>query len=276
MRSRDNSGPGRRLRPILEGLEGRELPSVLGASAPGGGRSAPHVAPPAIVAHPDSPNGLLGQRAPGPFVDPAFLRQVAATLYPPTAPRGTPTAAEIRRQTFTARWIGAYTVDPPRFSDRASTIRLYGTAGGSNQFLKGKFDIVLFPPADPTATPNPGDLFANQITGSAMLFGQNYLQSGAQLALDLNGTPAPGSPPGALPTRLYWAYDNNTSGGPYAAPGGVVPGSGFTQGGGVMDLRWIPDPHPATGTSGSGRVIVTFQGLIHASHIVSGVSKFIS
>ena len=46
-------------------------------------------------------------------------------------------------------WVGQYTIGPPRFSDRASTIHLYGVAGGSNQFLKGKFQIALFPPADP-------------------------------------------------------------------------------------------------------------------------------
>ena len=53
----------------------------------------------------------------------------------------TPTPAEVHRQTFAARWIGQYTVGPPRFSDRASTIHAYGVSGGSNQFLKGKFQI---------------------------------------------------------------------------------------------------------------------------------------
>lgn len=268
MRSRDRSKAGRPLRPVLEGLETRELPSAMGTSAP-----RPSAA---IVAHPASTNGLLGKRAPGPFLDPAFLQQVASTLYPPDSPMGSPTPAEIRRQTFTARWIGNYTINPPRFSDRASTIHLYGTEGGSNQFLKGKFNIVIFPPADPSATPTPGNLFANQVTGTAVLFGQNYLQSGAQVVLDLHGTPEPGSSPGALPTRLYWAYDANASGGPYAAPGGIVPGSGYTQGAGRLDIQYIPDTHNAPGTLGSGRVIVTFQGLIHTSQIVSGISKFIS
>lgn len=264
MRSRDPRGARCRLRPVLEGLEGRELPSAPSPSAP------------AVVARPDSPNGLLGKRAPGPFLDPALLRQLAAEIYPTGTGAGSPTPAEIRRETFTARWVGQYTIGPPRFSNSASTIHLYGTAGGSDQFLKGKFDIAIYPPANPSATPTPGDPLANQVTGVASLFGQNYLQSGAMLVLDLNGTPAAGSAPGALPTKLSWTYDNNTSGGPYAAPGGIVPGQGFTQGAGVMQLRWIPSAHPAPGTSGSGQVVITFQGLINTSQIVSGISKFIS
>jgi hypothetical protein len=230
----------------------------------------------AIVAHPDSPNGLIGKGAPGTFLDPRLLQQVAAALYPSTSPPGTPTPGEIRRQTFTARWVGRYTIGAPRFSDRAGTIHLYGVSGGSNQFMKGKFQIAIFPPANPAAAPTPGNPYANQITGVAALFGQSYLQSGSMLVLDLNGTPAPGANPDALPTQLTWTYDANTSGGPYAAPGGVVPGSGYTQGAGVVQLRWSPDPHPAPGTSGSGRVVITFEGLINTSQIVSGVSKFIS
>jgi hypothetical protein len=260
---------------MIEGLEAREVPSSSGAASalalrPGMTR------PPAIVAHPDSPNGLLGKRPPGPFLDPRILQQAAAALYRPEVPPGTPTTREIQRQTFTARWVGRYTIGAPRFSDRASTIHLYGVAGGSNQFLKGKFDIAIFPPSDPGATPTPGNPYANQITGVAALFGQNYLQSGSMALLDLNGAPAPGSAPDALPTQLSWTYDANTSAGPYAAPGGVAPGAAFSQGAGAMQLQWTPDPHPIPGTSGSGRVIITFQGLINTSQIVSGVSKFIS
>lgn len=183
---------------------------------------------------------------------------------------------EIRRETFTVRWVGQYTIGPPRFSDRASTIHLYGVAGGSNQFLKGKFQIAIFPPANPSATATPGNPYANQITGVAALIGQNYLQSGSNVVLDLNGTPAPGSAPNELPSQLTWTYDSNTSAGPYASPGGVAPGSGFTQGAGTLQIRWSPDARPLAGTRGSGRVVITFQGLINTSQIVSGVSKFIS
>ena len=48
------------------------------------------------------------------------------------------------------------------------------------------------------------------------------------------------------------------------------------QGAGTLDLKWIPDAHPLAGTMGSGKVIVTFQGLINASQLVSPISKLIS
>jgi hypothetical protein len=247
MRSRDPRAGRCRRRPILEGLESRDLPSALVSSSAG--------------------QTVINNR---------ILQQAATDLYPANVPPGTPTATEIRRQTFTARWVGKYTIGPPRFSDRADTIHLYGVSGGANQFLKGKFNIAIFPPANPAATPTPGNPYANQITGVAALYGQNYLQSGSMVLLDLNGTPPAGSAPDALPTQLSWTFDANASAGPYAAPGGIVPGSGFTLGAGAMRLQWTPDAHPLAGTAGSGRVVITFLGLINTSQITSAVSKRIS
>lgn len=79
-----------------------------------------------------------------------------------------------------------------------------------------------------------------------------------------------------MPTELTWTYDSNTSAGPYSSPVGILPGSGYTQGTGTVEIHWIPDLHPLPGTRGSGKVVVTFQGLINTSQIVSAVSKFIS
>jgi len=266
---------------MLERLETRELLSIV--RTPTVARSDTHPASTSAAlqalsnqVHVDSPNGLLGVGAPGPFLNPAVISRSAAQLYPASSPPGTPTKREIHRQIFTARWIGQYTIGPPRFTDRASTIHLYGVDGGSNQFLKGKFQIALFPPADPSATPTPGNPYANQITGVAGVFPQNYLQTGAALVLDLNAVPAPGSNAGVLPTHLTWTYDSNTSASNYSAPSGIVAGSGFTQGTGTLDIKYIPDPHPHPGTRGSGMAIVTFQGLINTSGLVSAVSKAIS
>jgi hypothetical protein len=271
----------RRRRPVLEGLETRVPLSALATAAAARSDTKAATASAAVLAlsnqaHVDSPNGLLGAGAPGPFLNPAVIAKAAAQLYPANSPPGTPSKREIHRQTFTARWIGQYTIGPPRFSDRVSTIHLFGVAGGSNQFLKGKFQIALFPPADPGATPTPGNPYANQITGVAGLFAQNYLQSGALLVLDLNAVPAPGSSPDALPTQLTWTYDSNTSASNYSAPAGIVAGAGFTQGTGTLDIKYIPNPHPQPGTMGSGMAIVTFQGLINTSGLVSAVSKFIT
>ena len=170
--------PRDRSRPTLEGLEPRELPSGALASSTASVRPTSRHATAAIVAHPDSPNGLIGKKAPGPFLNPTVIKRAAAALYHANVPPGTPTprrsAARLSQPGGSASIRSA-----PRFSDRASTIHVYGVSGGSNQFLKGKFQIALFPPADPGATPTPGNPYANQITGVAALFGQNFLQSGS-------------------------------------------------------------------------------------------------
>ncbi len=281
-----------RSRPVLEGLEARELLSAAISSTTqhAAARSSAYLAlvqrelaaargqsaASANQAHTDSPNGLQGKLPSGSFLNPKVIRQVADALYSNSPSPGTPTQREIHRQTFTSRFIGQYTIGGPRFSDRASTIHLYGTAGGSNQFFRGKFQIAIFPPSDPAPRRRPGTPMPTRSRATADLFAQNYLQSGSSLVLDLNGTPAPGSNPNALPTELTWTYDSNTSAGPYASPVGILPGSGYTQGAGTLEIHWIPDQHPLPGTRGSGSVVVTFQGLINTSQIVSAVSKFIS
>jgi hypothetical protein len=115
---RGRPGTPLRRRPALEGLEARELPSsALSASASAAGRAAVRHAS-AIVAHPDSPSGLIGKKAPGTFLNPKVLRQAADDLYTAEVPPGTPTNREIRRQIFTARWVGQYTIGAPRFTVR--------------------------------------------------------------------------------------------------------------------------------------------------------------
>jgi hypothetical protein len=260
-------------RPILEDLEPRDLPSGASAAAASSvylallEREQSLASTSSSQAHIDSPSGLQGTKSAGKFLNAAVIRQAADDLYGSGA---TPTKREISRQTFTARWVGSYTIGPPRFNDRADTIHLYGTSGGSNQFLKGKFDMTIFPPANPGATPTVGDPYANQVTGVAALIPQNYLQSGSMLVLDLNSTPGPNADPKTLPTQLSWTYDSNTSAGAYSAPGL------FTQGTGQLTISYQPSAHPVAGTLGSGKVVVTFQGLINANEIVSAVSKYIS
>jgi hypothetical protein len=234
-----------RHRPVVEGLETRALLST--------------------------PTALSSQAPSRSFPNPQVIQQSINLLYGPTSPTPmTPTPREIHRETFTARWIGGYTVGPPRYSDRASTIHVWSKTGGSSQFRKGIFDMVLFPPADPNATPTPGNPYANQVTGEASLFPKSLLQTAGLLIFDLNGTPNSGSDPLALPTHLNWVYDFNQSGGQYAAP------VGFTQGAGTLDLQWMPNAHPRAGTMGSGRVVVTFQGLLNYNQINNDIAKVIS
>ena len=288
MRSQDPRGRRlRRYRPMLEGLEARAVPSIiLSTGAPQHRGHRPGTAavralarlasaqqpPPAAgnPAQPDTSNGL-GKGPVGPFLNPKVIQQSVNLLYGPSSPTPmTPTPREVRRQTLTGRWIGEYTVGPPGFSDRASTIHAWSKNGGSNAFLKGKLDLVLFPPADPGATPTPGNPYANRVTGFVDLFTQNLLQSSGVLALDLNATPGPGSNPRELPTHLSWTLDTGASIGNFSVE------ALFPQGTGTLDIRWIPDAHPLAGTMGSGKMIATFQGLLNYSQIANPISKFYS
>lgn len=237
----DRRGIERRWRPRLEGLEPRDLLSTV----------LPEIA-----------------RVDSGFVpNPAVIQQSINLLYGPNSPTPiTPTPREVKRETFAARWLGNYAIGPPTFLDRASTIHAWSKSGGSNQFLKGKLQMELFPPANPTAAPSPGDPFANRVTGLAALTPQNFLQSSATLLLDLDATAGMGSTKSGLPTRLSWTYDPSSAGA-YTVP------ALFTQGTGTLDIKWIPDAHPLPHTLGSGTMIVTFQGLINTSGIISSVSR---
>ena len=107
----------RRSRPLVEGLETRELMSAA----------------PTLKAGAD-------------LVNSAAIQHFANLLYGPDSPSPmTPTSRALKNQLFTAQWEGLYTVGPPRFSDRASTIHAYAVSGGSNQFLKGKLNITSKP-----------------------------------------------------------------------------------------------------------------------------------
>ena len=109
----------RRSLPIVEGLETRELMSTTSPSA-GVGRAAD-------------------------LVNSPLIQKFANLLYGPnSATPMTPSPPALKRQLFTAAWVGQYTVGEPLFSDRASTIHAYAVSGGSNQFLKGKLNLVLY------------------------------------------------------------------------------------------------------------------------------------
>ena len=182
MRFRQARSP-RRHRPQCEGLEARDLLSVLPASM---ASSSPR---PAARATMTRSGASAGDQV---FPNPAVIANSINLLYGPnSAAPMTPTPAEVKRQTFTAKFVGTYTIGPPRFNDRSLTIHAYSKDGGSNQFQMGKMQLVIFPPANPDAQPTPGDPYANQVTGIAALFTQNYLQTGGMAILDLNGLPTP-------------------------------------------------------------------------------------
>ena len=278
MRPRDRrSRPAAAARPILEGLEPRESPSATPVAAATASPRSPVRPSAAIVAHPESPNGLLGQRAPGGFLDTRVLQQVAAALYPAIClPARRRRARSVARP---SRHDGPASTRSVRLGSRIGPARSISTASraaptsSSRGSSRSRSSLRRIPtrrrrPAIPTPTRSLAwpPCSARTTSSRAVCWCSTSTARRPRVAT-----------PDALPTQLTWTYDNNTSGGPYAVAGrGRRRDRDSLREPASLQIRWSPDPHPAPGTSGSGQVVVTFQGLINTSQIVSGVSKFIS
>ncbi|WP_435018169.1 hypothetical protein TA3x_000115 [Tundrisphaera sp. TA3] len=146
----DRIKPRRASRPLVERLEGRDLPTA-----------------PTLLTGPIRALdlGALMGRAEAGQADP---------------PDRQPTPRELARQRFTARFAGSFATGPPRFTDQASRIFIKGS-GTSSAFLHGDFQMALYPPAD-RAT--------GETTGLAALLDKNVANSGNLLLLDLQGDPS--------------------------------------------------------------------------------------
>jgi hypothetical protein len=319
-----NDQRSRRYRPCLEGLEVRDLLSALHVVGPvqgHGDTKGPYLN---LVVQKD-PTGtradrVSASRSPSTgtphWVDESLLQELAKTLYAPittttpttvdgqTYPPGTysvpqMTASEIRRETFWAEFVGHYSVGAPRFTDQSATIHIDsdGRNVTSNQSLNGRAQLLLFPPADPTASPTTLDPLAGKVAGLFSFFTANALQSGDSLFAEVTNLPnVASSDPSmldhGLPSQLQFLIDpNGVSGGIYSTPAYTVTtasgqsslitgGSGgavaFNQGGGVVDIKYIPTNHLRAGASQSGTVIVRLQGLINTTGVTNPLYKGIN
>jgi hypothetical protein len=316
----------RQCRPRLEGLESREVPSTLHVVGPVPG---PHTRGPSLNlivvrdpasratsrAHATTSHANASTATP-PWVNPAFLDRIAASLYAPvttttattvggqTFPAGTysvpqPTPAEIGRQTFWMEFVGHYDVGAPRFSNQSATIHIYsnGRDVTSNQSLNARAQVLLLPPADPTASPTTNDPVAGQVAGLLSFFPANALQSGSQLFAEVANLPGvPSSDPRmldhGLPAHVQFILDpGGVTGGVYSVPAytvttaagessqhvgrtnGVV---GFTQGAGQIDIHYIPTHQLHDHAAQSGTVIVRVQGLINTTGVTNPLFKGIN
>lgn len=319
----------RRFRPRLEvdGLETRELPSTLHIVGPlqRPGSKGPYLN--LIVAEPSSAApkatakahaaaaGAGESAATPPWVSASVLQQTAARLYAPittttpqtidgvTYPPGTysvpqPTPAEIRRETFWMEFVGTYYVGAPRFSDQSATIHIYsnGRDVTSNQSLDARAQLLLLPPADPSATPTTDDPMAGQVAGLLSMFPSNALQSGSSFFGDVTNLPglpsdAPGVLHDGLPTHVGFTLDpNGVTGGVYSVTaynvltptGQTSPTTGgnggavSVQGAGEIDIKYIPSGHPHGGASRTGTAIVRVQGLLNLTGVTNPLYKGIN
>jgi hypothetical protein len=305
----------RRYCPCLEGLEVRDLPStlhVVGAGQGQGDTKGPHLnlvvqeTSRSTASRRVSDSRTTSAGTPR-WVSASLLQQLAKSLYAPitttttttvdgvTFPPGTyaapqMTPSEIHRETFWAEFVGHYSVGAPRFSNQSSTIHIFsdGRNVTSNQSLDGRAQLLIFPPADPTASPTTLDPVAGKVTGLFSFFAANALQSGTVLFAEVTNLPDvassdPSMLDNGLPSQLQFIIDpNGVSGGIYSTPAYTVTtasgqsslitgGSGgavaFNQGGGVVDIKYIPTNHLRAGASQSGTVIVRMQGLINTTGV---------
>src|SRR5262245_60527430 len=242
----------RRYRPGSEGLEARDLPSAVRVVGPPPGQhptAAPYLNLVRMVEAHRGAGAHRGLSTPGqnvptpPWVNESLLQGLAQSLYAPITittpvqvgsqvfPPGTytvpqPTQEEVHRETFWSEFVGTYSVGPPRFANQAATIHIYsqGKSVTSNQFRNGRAQVLLFPPADPTATPTPLDPVAGQVAGLGSLFTTNVLQSGSVLFAEATNLPGvasndPAALDHGLPAHLAFRIDPaGVSGGMYSTP----------------------------------------------------------
>jgi hypothetical protein len=257
-----------------------------------------------------------------PWVSQTLLNSIAGQLYAPITttqsiqvgnqvfPAGTyavpqPSKAEIRRETFWAEFVGHYSVGAPRFSNQSATIHIYsdGRNVTSNQFLVGRGQVLLFPPADPNATPTTEDPVAGQVAGLISFFSANVLQSGTVLFAEATNVPGvasndPSALDHGLPSHLAFQIDDGgVAGGTYSTPAytttpttvtdpatgqalALIGGSGgavaYNQGAGIIDIKYIPNNRLRAGASQSGTVVVKMQGLINVTGVLNPIYKGIN
>jgi hypothetical protein len=321
----------RRCRPSLESLEVRDLPSALVVHSTKASQAATpklnlmiasETAAYAGATPVQLSNALAKSNSTPAWVDQTFLQSLVGQLYGPvttstsitvgnqTFPAGTysvpqPTPRELRRETFWMEFQGTYSVGAPRFSNQAATIHIYsdGRSVTSNSFLNGRAQLLIFPPADPTATPTTLDPIAGQVTGLMSAFSANILQSGSVLFAELNNAPGvasndPSALDHGLPSRVAFLIDpNGVSGGIFSTPsyvttpstvsnaetGQTLPLTGgnggavaFNQGAGVVDIQYTPTRGPHGAVEQSGKVTVRVQGLINTTGVLNPIYEGIN
>ena len=293
----------RRYRPSLDGLEARDLPSTLAVVGETAGKHRPtaphlnlvvmsephHVSSGAAgalartssaIGHGNAP---VGQRELPPIVGRPALRTAdhdhADPGGRPDVRRRAPTRSHSRRRARSAaRPSGSSSSatirsGAPRFSNQSATIHIFsnGRSVTSNQFFNGRAQILLFPPADPTAKPTTNDPVAGQVAGLFTTFPANVLQSSSSLFAQVTNLPGvasndPSALDHGLPSRLQFLIDpGGVSGGVYSTPafsttpatitdpangqavrptGGSGGAVAFNQGAGMIDIKYIPDKPP--------------------------------
>jgi len=160
-------------------------------------------------------------------------------------PIGTLTPAEKKREMFSAKFVGIYSVQGGRFSSEAAQV-LIQAAGTASSMLHSDIQMRLIVAKDPTI-PN---------SGIATIFDRN-LNTNTTLGFDLSTT-AQNFDKGGRPNRFdVVTLDPNISSGVYT--------QGFSQG--VITLRYVPSGARTKGVISQGKVYVSIHAQIYAANV---------
>jgi hypothetical protein len=157
-------------------------------------------------------------------------------------PMGQPTAHQLARERFVAKFQGTYQIGPPRYSSEAHQVYIRG-AGGSNQFLHGDTQMRIITPSDPSLP----------LGGEITMFDRN-INNNSALGLDLTGNQVTDVDQAGRPTRMVITrIDANISGGQYAD----------AQASGTVDIRYTPSGSRRGRVPRQGTAIVTVHARIY-------------
>jgi hypothetical protein len=234
----------RKLRPVMEEVELRELLSaitdLIAANSIAAGHKAQSAASTAIssqsIAISANQGPLLNSNNPNNPINNQAL-----------APTGTLTPRQQRKERFVAHYVGTYTVGAGVTSDQRIQTFI-AAAGSANTMLHSDIQMLLVTPNDPSSP----------IGGASAIFDRN-LNSNTVLGLDLA---APQSSqfinrlglPSLLPTV---SVDVNASSGTYD--------EAYSQG--TIDIRYIPSGKHTRGVISQGKAIVTIHAQIYAPNV---------
>jgi hypothetical protein len=158
------------------------------------------------------------------------------------APTGTPKPGQLKRQQFTARFVGPYSVVPGRTSTQATQTLIQG-GGTSNTMLHSDIQIRLVKPLD-SSLPfgGVGSVFDRNINSNSVL---GFDLAAPQQNVDRGGRP------NHIPTVTI---DVNASAGVYVEAYGQ----------GTLNIKYIPSARPSPGVLSQGTAIVTMHMNIYA------------
>jgi hypothetical protein len=236
----------RDLRPFLEEIERRELPSsitdIMAANSLAQGRRDLTAAADAAASPASSSQSIAVPQNQGPLLNPDGSINNQAL-----APTGTLTKRQQQRERFTATFWGTYTVGAGRTSDeRIQTF--IAAVGTSNTMLHSDIQLLLVTPTD-TSLP---------IGGVSGIFDRN-LNTNTVLGLD-EAAPQT-SPyinrlglPGLLPKV---SLDVNLSSGTYDEGYAV----------GTFNIRYFPSGKHTPGVLSQGKALVTIHAQIYTANV---------